>query len=106
MRTATITSVEHAVCEFYILNDEPMSVDEIRQKLGLSDTVIRSVLRVSTVVEQTFKVKVILARSHSDQRVHQHRSVLAWHPCRSWMRTTIDNLQREKHYNQTERRWR
>lgn len=97
MQKATIKAVEDTVLGFFIEYQEPLTVMEIRGQCQLSETIIRKVVSNSRNIRATKKEVPIMSKG-SPGRVHQMRSIDAFHPTREWLVEIIKENRREHDY--------
>lgn len=86
MLAGTIKAVEEAILESYLSNKQAQSIPEIHESLQgkLGETIIRKVVWQSTRILPTMKDVRIMSKD-CPGRVHQWRSVSAFHPSREWL---------------------
>lgn len=98
MHANTIKAVEDTVIGFFIEYQEPLTVMEIRGQCQLSETIIRKVVADSRKLRVTKKAVPIMSKG-SPGRVHQMRSIDAFHPTREWLVEIIKESRREFAYH-------
>jgi len=102
----TIAAVERIIFDSYLQDGVPLTVNEIRERSALSASAVRDALSLSRKLSRTRREVVIMSkRFNAANLVHQHREVAAYYPTRDWLREIIGQLRREKHYNDTERKF-
>lgn len=105
MQARTIKEVEDAILDQYLTVGKALTVKEIREECGKSETIIRRVVYESRRIAITHKEVRIMSRQYPTM-VHQHRSVDAFQPTRDWLIEIIKTTRREYDYFRTERKWR
>jgi len=97
MQPSTIKTVEDTVLGFYLEYQESLTVMEIMGECHMSETIIRKVVTNSSKIRSTKKDVPIMSKKYPG-RVHQTRSIDAFHPTREWLCEIIKETRREYDY--------